>query len=330
MRFALTTEQLDFAASLRDMLSGSTAAIRSWADGDSAPGRKLLSRIADSGVTALAVPERSGGLGAGPVDLVVAFVELGRAGVPGPLVETAAAVPTLLTELNEETLAAQWLAPLAAGTALAALVLPPWVPRAADADVADLVLVLDGDRLGTGTPVASFGSVDPARHLFEVAMTQELARGAAVARAAQRALDVGALAAAAQLWGAGRALLDVTTDYARSRVQFGRPIGSFQAIKHQLADVLVALEMSQPLLYGAAVALASGTDTNARDVSAAKVAAGAAAYRAARTALQVHGAIGYTAECDLSLCLTKVRALQASWGTAAVHRARIAAALAGT
>jgi alkylation response protein AidB-like acyl-CoA dehydrogenase len=104
-------------------------------------------------------------------------------------------------------------------------------------------------------------------------------------------------------------------------VQFGAPIGRFQAVKHQLADVAIGLEFSRPLLYGAAV---TGTP---RDVSAAKVACGDAAYRAARTALQVHGAIGYTEEYPLSLWLTKVRALVSAWGTPADHRARVAASL---
>ena len=121
------------------------------------------------------------------------------------------------------------------------------------------------------------------------------------------------------------ALLERATEYAMQRKQFGRPIGSFQAVKHQLADALVALELARPLLYGAALAI--GTATAARDVSAAKVACTEAAYRASRTSLQVHGAIGYTAEYDLSLWLTKVRALVSAWGTQRVHRDRVLAAM---
>ncbi|MEJ3746738.1 acyl-CoA dehydrogenase family protein, partial [Actinomycetes bacterium KLBMP 9797] len=144
-----------------------------------------------------------------------------------------------------------------------------------------------------------------------------LAEGDGAVRAVARALDAGALACAAQSLGAGRALLAAATGYAKTRVQFGRPIGSFQAVQHRLADVAVALEFARPLLYAAAVTLAP------RDISAAKVACGEAAYRAARAALQVHGAIGYTAEHDLGLWLTKVRALRSAWGTPAEHRARV-------
>jgi alkylation response protein AidB-like acyl-CoA dehydrogenase len=142
-----------------------------------------------------------------------------------------------------------------------------------------------------------------------------------------RAWDLAGLATAAQIVGAGYALLHRSTEYARARRQFGRPIGSFQAIKHQLADAHVGLELARPLLFGAAIAVAADSTTRPRDVSAAKVAGTDAAYRAARVALQVHGAIGYTAEYDLSLWLTKVRALTSAWGTQRQHRDRVLAAI---
>ncbi len=171
-----------------------------------------------------------------------------------------------------------------------------------------------------------------------------LARGPAVADAAARALNFGALASAAQLLGAGRALLEASVRHAGRRVQFGQPVGAFQAVKHHLADVAIGLEFARPLLDAAAIALATGAGatgagatgagatgagTAARDVSAAKIACADAAVRAARTALQVHGAIGYTSELDLSLWLTKVRALAPAWGSQAEHRAVVMAALTG-
>jgi alkylation response protein AidB-like acyl-CoA dehydrogenase len=114
----------------------------------------------------------------------------------------------------------------------------------------------------------------------------------------------------------------------RVRTQFGRPVGAFQAVKHKLADVAIGLEFARPLLYAAATALGpgesgAGESTVARDVSAAKVACADAAHRAARTALQVHGAIGYTEEHDVSLWLLKIQALISTWGTPSQHRARV-------
>jgi alkylation response protein AidB-like acyl-CoA dehydrogenase len=149
-----------------------------------------------------------------------------------------------------------------------------------------------------------------------------------VAGAVERAREAGTLACAAQLLGAGRALLEASVSHARQRSQFGRPIGSFQAVKHQLADVAIGLEFARPLLDAAAVAVTDGESSAARDVSAAKVACTSAAQRAARAALQVHGAIGYTQEHDLHLWLTKVRALAGAWGSQAGHRARVMAAIA--
>lgn len=137
--------------------------------------------------------------------------------------------------------------------------------------------------------------------------------------AARHAANWASLATAAQALGVGLALLDKTVAYVKQRTQFGTPIGGFQAVKHRLADVLTGLEFARPLLYGAALTM----DT--ADVAAAKVATGEAAYAAARAALQLHGAIGYTAEYDLSLWLTKARALRTAWGDPAACRARVLA-----
>jgi alkylation response protein AidB-like acyl-CoA dehydrogenase len=126
---------------------------------------------------------------------------------------------------------------------------------------------------------------------------------------------VAVLACAAQLVGSGERLLADTVAYAKQRRQFGREIGSYQAIKHQLADVRIALDFARPLVFGAALGEVPA--------SAAKVAAADAAYLASRVALQVHGAIGYTREFDLGLWITRVRALVTAWGTPAYHRGRV-------
>jgi len=138
------------------------------------------------------------------------------------------------------------------------------------------------------------------------------------------------LTTAAQLIGAARAMLDGSVEYAKQRSQFGRVIGSYQAIKHALADVHIAVELARPLVYGAALSLADDSPDVARDVSAAKAAASDAALLAARTALQTHGAIGYTQEHDLSLLILRVQALHSAWGDPTWHRRRVLEALAGS
>ena len=109
-------------------------------------------------------------------------------------------------------------------------------------------------------------------------------------------------------------------DYVKQRKQYGRTIGSYQAIKHALADVRIALDFARPLVLGAAL----DADNRSRSASAAKVATADAAYLASRVALQVHGAIGYTAEFDLGLWINRVRALVGAWGGSSYHRGRIA------
>lgn len=317
MRFDLDAQQRDFAASIDAALAAADvpAAVRAWAAGDTAPGRKVWAQLTDLGVTALMVPERFDGIGAHPVDLVVAAERLGRWCVPGPVTESIAVAPILLAD--DERCAA-----LAAGELIVSVALPPQVPRAVDADTAGLVLLASDSRVSEAHAGDQHESVDPSRRLFDVT-ADGTGWGADVARA----YEFGALATAAQLVGAGQALLDAAVDYAKQRAQFGRVIGSYQAIKHKLADVHIAVELARPLVYGAALSLATGSPDTARDVSAAKAAASEAALLAARSALQTHGAIGFTAEHDLSLWLLRAQALRPAWGDPAAHRRRVLEAL---
>jgi len=312
MRFELTEEQRAFGDALERLLSAAdtVAVARAWADGDTGPGLKLWARLAEQGVTALVIPEEAGGMGASPVELVVAFEALGRHAVPGPWVETAAYLATELAGSARESLAAG-----AVGT----VAVPPHAPYALDADAADQVYVAGDDGVRTAVIGERLGSVDLTRRLFRV----EPGSVYDTADRSAEAFDLAALATAAQLLGLGERVLADSVTYAKQRRQFGREIGSYQAIKHQLADVRIALDFARPLVYGAALALVEPNETAPRAVSAAKVMCADAAYLASRTGLQVHGAIGYTQEFDLSIWITKIRALVTAWGTPAFHRTRI-------
>jgi alkylation response protein AidB-like acyl-CoA dehydrogenase len=321
VKFDLDEQQRDFAASIDAALGAADlpAAIRAWAGGDTAPGRKVWAQLADLGVTALIVPEKFDGIDAHPVDLAVAAERLGRWCVPGPVTESIAVAPVLLAD--DERSAA-----LASGELIATVALPPQVPRAVDADTAGLILVATQNegagKVSDATAGEQVESVDPSRKLFEVNASGE-GKAADVARA----YEFGVLATAAQLVGAGQALLDMSVEYAKQRSQFGKVIGTYQAIKHKLADVHIALELARPLVYGAALSVADQSADTARDVSAAKVAASDAALLAARSALQTHGAIGFTQEHDMSLWLLRVQALRSAWGDPALHRRRLLEAL---
>ena len=144
---------------------------------------------------------------------------------------------------------------------------------------------------------------------------------------ADGAFDRGAFGAAAVLCGIADRVIEMAAAYAKERQQFGKAIGSFQAVKHLLADALLGLDFARPAIYRAAWSLASGSADAGRDASMAKALASDAAFTACRSALQVHGAIGYTHEHDLYLWLTKGFALCNEWGTAAWHRERVAAAV---
>lgn len=311
MDFTLDDQQRDFAASIDAALGAADVpgAVRAWAAGDTAPGRKVWAQLANLGVTALAVPEKFDGIEADPVDLVVAVERLGRWGVPGPVAESIAVAPVLLA--SDER-----CGELASGELIATVASAPHTPRAVDADAAGLVLVAGDDGVREATAGAAHPSVDPSRRLYDVTPT-----GTAWQADVARANEFGALATAAQLVGAAEALRDAAVDYAKQRSQFGRAIGSYQAIKHKLADVHVAIELARPLVYGAALTM------DARDVSAAKAAASEAGLLAARSALQTHGAIGFTQEHDLSLLLLRVQALRSAWGTPEAHRRRVLEAL---
>ncbi|MGI5510780.1 acyl-CoA dehydrogenase family protein [Streptomyces sp. CA-106131] len=310
MRFLPTDEQRAFARSLDALLTAADtpAVVRSWSAGDHTAGQALWSRIAEAGVFAPAVPETYEGAGPLPVELAVAFVELGRHAVPGPLVETVLAA-VLLADLPER---AEGLLPqLVSGKAVATV----GAPYALDGDMADVVLALRDRQvwLSPGCRPGTKASLDPARRLATPLPGGELLR----AGVPPSALGWARLATAAQALGVGLALLERAVAYVTQRVQFGVPIGSFQAVKHRLADALTALEFARPLLFGAALTMTPA------DLAAAKVAACEAAYTTARTALQLHGAIGYTAEYDLSLWLTKARALRTAWGGPAECRAAV-------
>jgi alkylation response protein AidB-like acyl-CoA dehydrogenase len=336
MRFAPTTEQRHFAKSLHDLLHDADvpAVARAVAASDVAAGRALWKQLAEVGLFALLVPERWGGLDATAVDVVVAFEELGHHAVPGPLVESGVFAPVLLRGLaGDRPELADRLARLAHGDTVVT-VAHPLGPRPVGASWADEVLAVRAEDLLQVRPAGleAQRSVDPSRHVDAIRdpSGELVATGPAVPRHAELATQMSVLSVSAQLLGAARAMLELSTDYAGQRVQFGRRIGEFQAVKHHLADVAVAVEFCRPLVHGAAVAVEGGSPHVRRDVSAAKVAAARTADRAARTALQVHGAIGYTREHDLSLWLLQVRALLGAWGSTRLHRRRVLEAVAGS
>ncbi len=292
MDFRLTEDQLALATSVRDYLAGTHGpeVLRRL---DAGPNRDpaIWQGLVDMGLTGLLVPEELGGLGLSLADAVPIAVECGRACLAEPLVETALiAVPWLVKQGEREGLSA-----IAAGELKLspAHVINPWVA--------------DGDG-------EALTSVDPLRNL--AAAPAECSNDAYL-------LDLGALMCAAQLVGLADAMLGQAVEYAKVRNQFGQPIGGFQAIKHQLASCAVAIEFAKPVVWRAAAALDNGIDSASVHVSHAKVAATDAAILTAETAIQVHGAMGYTYEVDLHFWMKRSWALAGAWGSRAFHLMRV-------
>ncbi|MFN3340080.1 MAG: acyl-CoA dehydrogenase family protein [Dietzia sp.] len=320
MRFALDPEIVDFAASIDSLLAKSDmpSVIRAWSAGDTGPGTTVWGRVAETGAAALLIDEDAGGAGATAVEAVVALEVLGRHAVPGPVTESVMVAPRIAAALQGT---APDTAGELAGGALASVAVPGVSPFAPDAHVAAHLWIADDDKVFTGEAGEARRSVDRARTVTTPTRGDQVGAASTV-----DLINHGALGTAAQLMGLGRAMLDMSVDYATQRSQYGKVIGQYQALKHQLAEVAIALEMARPLLWAGALAVAENPDdphAAVRDVSAARVAVADAAYLSARTALQIHGAIGYTLEHDLGLLLTKTRALQTAWGTQAYHRGRV-------
>ncbi|WP_374525717.1 acyl-CoA dehydrogenase family protein [Sphingopyxis sp.] len=325
MDFTITEDQATLTQGVRDYLTGVHAPelLRALDASDSRRSADVWQGLVQMGLPGLLIPEAQGGLGLSLLDAVLIAAELGRAGVAEPLAETAlVAAPLLAKAGGQEAL----LAAIAGGDAKVALQHPvnPWV---ADLGGASHVLsVRDGTLLlaGHGGDAEQLDSVDPLRRLYVPIEAAGTAVGSADAL-----LDHAALIAAAQLVGVADAMLGQATEYAKNRSQFGQPIGSFQAVKHHLATAVVKIEFAKPVIQRAAVALAEGSASAPVHVSHAKLAATDAAWAMSETAIQTHGAMGYTYEVDLHFWMKRAWALSGAWGDRAFHLARIDAAVLG-
>jgi alkylation response protein AidB-like acyl-CoA dehydrogenase len=346
MRFGFSEDQLLLQKTLRDFLEGECTPewVRAQWQTETGRSRDFWRRLAQIGLPGLVVPEAHGGLGLDEIDLVLILEEVGRAALAEPVLGTAVG-SALLASLSSSTssskiskkgseLAAAWLPRVASGEAVLAVghSASPWV---SDAHVADLLILPEGDALHAlpraAVRLEAQPSNDGSQRLFRVGFDARpetrIAAGAEARRLAAAAFDRGALGCAAQALGVAERLVRLATDYARQRVQFGVAIGSFQAVKHLLADALVAIEYARSHVYRSAHSLARDTRARSVDVSMAKLAACEAALRAARASLQVHGAIGYTYEQDVHVWMKRAWSLELAFGDSVFHRTRLCAGL---
>jgi len=325
MDFELSDDQQalrDAARALLDDLA-STARVRAVVDQRSGHDDKLWAAMADQGWLGVEQPGTAGGLDLGFVELTVLLEELGRHAAPVPFASTVLALAALRGTPWADRLANGAIGAVAWSDGGDRLLVP-------HAPLADVAVVVDGDHLVVHDlthgerPVAE-PAMDVTRTLGWLATDRPGAtRLDAGPEAAAQLLDRGAVATAAEALGGASAVLHMTVEHAKTRVQFGQPIGSFQAVKHRCADMLVDVEGMRSTVYHAAWSLAADDPDASVAASTAKVWSGDAARRVMASGLQVHGGIGFTWEHDLHLHLKRAQLEALTFGSSSVHRQRLA------
>lgn len=350
MRFEFTEEH----EALRSLIAGvceREGNPRVCYGGQSVLDSRLWSALCHAGVVGVGVSEAYEGGGAGPVEQVIIAEELGRAAAAIPFSEHSAAVETVAA-LGSDDQRQRLLIPLARGESVAGITLPTpanlgavearcddkrWrlnghislIPNAGAATVLIVPAVVDERVRWFVTDAAhvnALPTVDRTRPAASADLEDADAELLGGAEATERPGQLLMTLAAAEAVGAAAAALQTTAHYTTQRHQFGLPIGTFQAVKHRLAEMLVAVENSRSAVYGAAWALAEA-ETAAQSVSLAQAVATGNAVRVAGDAIQLHGGVGVTWECNLHLYLRRAKALEATYGSPAAHLSCIATSL---
>jgi alkylation response protein AidB-like acyl-CoA dehydrogenase len=321
MFFALTDDQGEFGAAVRDYLAErfDLAAVRGVVEDTASDGNPaaLWKAAGEQGWLAVTVPEEFDGLGLGLVEAQVIARALGAGVAPGPWRGTVLAAEAIRLAGSAEQQAA-WLPRLAAGTAIGALASGSTLSAVEYGAIADVVVTPDAE-LVTGASSTPRGSYDGTVRLADLTggTVEELA-------AAPEIRSRAAVLVAADLVGIAREALTRTVAYDRERRQFGVPVGSFQSIKHTLADLHCTITMAEHAALYAAHAVEVGAEDAPLAVAVAKAKAGDAAVASTGAMIQYHGGIGYTWEHEAHLFYKRAKRLAGQWGDSATHRARIA------
>jgi alkylation response protein AidB-like acyl-CoA dehydrogenase len=322
VHFGFDDDQLalrDAVGSFLDKRADLAQLQRGWNDPADPAVWESWSGLAEMGVHGLLAPAGAGGSDLDWVTMALVLSEAGRVALPLPLADTAAVGVPFIAAAGDPL---GILPGLAYGSAVlsAAPDTASLFPAVSKADwfLAGPVLYRRDE-----VKIEAVRSVD---HTRDTGRITPLGAGTALAGDGPSVADLGALGAAAELIGLGRALVQMTVAYVKDRRQFGVPVGSFQAVKHHLADAALHVEFAAPAVWAAAYELdqgAPGAPGLSRSVSLAKALASDAANLAARKALQCHGAMGYTDDYHLHMWLKRVWCLAASYGSARWHRARV-------
>ncbi len=358
MDFGLSEEQGLLQTTVKRFLTERcpTSRVREVMETETAHDAALWRGLAELGTTAIVVPEAQGGLGHELLDLALVAEELGYAATPGPFL-TSSMATIALAHATDEEVKTRWLPELASGEAVGAIAIgeadEEWDPSrlatraeagrlsgskplVAGAGVADFLLVAASDERGPGlwlvepdapgVVVAALAGSDMTRRLASVSLADTPARRVGDVDAIARAYDAGLVLIAADAYGGARRCFEMTRGYTLERAQFGQVIGSFQAVKHQLADWIADQEPALSLVWYAAHAFDRLQDRSPRHAALAKAHLCDLYDKAARVATELHGGIGFTWEYDLHLWFRRAIFDRGYLGSAGYQRTRAAAA----
>jgi len=353
MEFGLSESQQMLRDNARKFFAGECPMeeVRRLMETDTAYDEALWAKMAEQGYLGIIFPEEYGGVGLGKVELILLMEETGRALLPGPFFSTVALAGAALDATATPEQKKRYLAPICGGEARSTLAI---LEEAASWNVADLRMTsangeLTGEKLfvpdakvanfmivaaqdgvfvvdakARGIDVEPMDAMDPTRKVYSVRFNHTPAEKLGNAGGLARSLDIAAAALVAEMVGGMQRTLDITVEYAKMRKQFGKPIGMFQAVQHQCADMYVETESARSAVYYAAWALEENVPDAAVAVSIAKMYASDAGRTVGNRGIQVHGGMGFTWENDLHLYYRRAKASETTLGDSVWHRERIA------
>lgn len=349
MEFTFTDEQQMIAQTARAFFAENATSARTRAamENDGIDRDLWLDCCQQLGFSGISIAEDLGGAGLGFIELAIVAEAAGAQVAALPMLGSLAQAAQAIAAGGSEAQRAEYLPKILSGACIASFVGGPDV--AAQGDVlngsskfaphgtaADLFVVSDGQGMwlvpadGAGVQVTAQVTMDQTRPMAEVILTNVAGEPLADAGAAiRRAQDAAWLVVAAEALGGAQQCLDHTVAYAKERVQFGRPIGSFQAYKHRLADMMIEIEQARSAVYWAACAVDEDADNQALALHGAKSFAADTFFRCAGDMIQLHGGIGFTWEHDAHLFFKRARSLQSMLGHGHWHREQIATIIFG-
>ena len=353
MQFGLSESQEFLKDSARKFFAGEcpSSEMRRLMETETAYDPQLWAKLTDQGYTGIIFPEEYGGVALGKVELMLLMEETGRALLPGPFFSTVVLAGSVIDAVASPPLKKKYLVPICEGRACATVAIlessASWNAKdvqltaannkltgeklfVSDAAVANFILVVTKngvyavDRDALGLKITPMSAMDLTRKLYVVEFKDTPAELIGSNANLPRAFDVASTAVAAELVGGMQRTLDVTVEYAKTRKQFGKPIGMFQAVQHQCADMYLETESARSAVYYAGWALEENAPDAAVAVSIAKMYASDAGRTVGNRGIQIHGGMGFTWENDVHLYYRRAKANENAFGDATFHRERLA------